>query len=918
MNGTRQIAVLSRRQFLGTFGMAFYIFGKRKYSLKNDALRFCITLNKGTISARSFENRIVNQAISLPTEEFLLEFDGGSTVSSGSMELKPGAIDDHAIDLLFSESSGLEVRVRYSLPPRSCYLRKQISVRQMREPARRLFRANLENWQGVKRNWDSMHADRFPYGSHPVFSDNIWAGVEFVAAFNEYGPDGFTLRSRPGGISIGTEWVDLHSTVIGVAEAGGVRDAFLRYIEDIRLAPARMVACYNSWWTLPKVVKQLDNLALIKELKAAMYEQHGAFFDIITTDMGWSKPQSIWEIDHSILPQGFDDIRGIVESAGGKLGIWMSPSEVYPPVCDYDWAEKNGYFVLRPDLDNPPGQRPISRQPGVSLADPKYRSETKEQLKKLIRENGLGHIKYDGFWAIEHRPHHGLLPHEDSVEPLATYSLELLQASKEANPNLVTEPTYLNSIVNYISPWIIKYSDTVWANAEDCVVGIGPAPDYRESHTNAREHMIFKSLDQVWLPQDTLHYFDIIHVDAHEGFPNHAAMAFGRGRFFVSTYLNPKLMNDEDWRIYAGLLRWARQNSDLLRNTRVIPSRVELGEPYIYAHWLGARGILAVRNPSNESRAFVVDLGKAGAPSELTNAICYTQYPYRRGIATGLTGRSQISLNLAPWELLFLEIVDCSQLKETVAVGARWYRESDGTMSIVSDRGVKAVRLFEPGKKQQIISVASKERDNLSGELRSHSVRQAPESKWLDTKSRTTALFPFKYPAELTPETIQKVKGTEWKNVKWKKVPTVDFEVECSVSVPRQAGSGKVLLLVEFPGREHRPSRCDGWLDDRQVSLEESSSEEHIGYFNWKDDLRPFESEWCWYICSVPSGSHRIKFSGTAGHPNPRLGLWIWADYELIDRMYLASVHCSDSVMPQYRDRLERQGVCLMPPKAMP
>jgi hypothetical protein len=174
------------------------------------------------------------------------------------------------------------------------------------------------------------------------------------------------------------------------------------------------------------------------------------------------------------------------------------------------------------------------------------------------------------------------------VEPLAAYSLELLQASKEANPHLVTEPTYLNSIANYISPWILQYSDTVWANAEDCVVGIGP-PDYRESHTNAREFMVFKSLEQVWLPQDAVHHFDIVHVDEREGFPNHAAMAFGRGRFFLSTYVNPKLMNDEDWRIYAGLLRWARQNADLLRHTVVIASRVELGEPYLYAHWLGAR-----------------------------------------------------------------------------------------------------------------------------------------------------------------------------------------------------------------------------------------------------------------------------------------------------------------------------------------
>ncbi len=567
MGRPRKITSLTRRQFLGALSIGFYISGKKQCSLLNDMLAFRITTGKGVITSRSFENRLAELSIPLPTEEFLLKFDDGKTVSSGSMKMRSGTTDNQLIELLFSDLSDLEVRVRYSLSKLSHYLRKQISVRQKSKPARRLLSANLENWQGVRCGWNSMHADHFPFGSHPVFCDNLWAGVEFVTAFNEYNPDGFTLRSRPGGVTIGPEWVDLHSSVVGVAEVGKVRSSFLSYIEDIRLAPPRMVACYNSWWTLPKVVKQLDNLTLINELKVDMYERHGVFFDIITTDMGWSNPRSIWEIDHSILPQGFNDIRGIVEPTGGKLGMWMSPSETYPPVCDYDWAEKNGYVVLRADRDNPSGQLPVSNKPGLSLADPKYRTETTEQLKKLIRENSLGHIKYDGFWAIEHRSHNNLLPGDDSVEPLAAYSLELLQASKEANPNLVTEPTYLNSIANYISPWILKYSDTVWGNAEDCVVGIGPAPDYRESHTNAREYMIFKSLDQVWLPQNALQYFDIIHVDDSEGFPNHAAMAFGRGRFFISTYLNPKLMTNEDWRIYAGLLSWARKNSDILRNT---------------------------------------------------------------------------------------------------------------------------------------------------------------------------------------------------------------------------------------------------------------------------------------------------------------------------------------------------------------
>ena len=753
-----------------------------------------------------------------------------------------------------------------------------------------------------------MTADRLKYGSHPIFSDSWWAGVEFVAAFNEYDDGGFLLRSRPGGREIGAPWFTLRSTVIGASGRGGVRDAFLAYLEDVRLAPPRLVACYNSWWTLPKVVVQRDNLALIRQLRAAMFEPHGVFFDIVTTDMGWSNPRTVWEIDRSILPAGFDDIRAIVEPAGGKLGLWMSPSEQYPPVCDYEWFQKNGYVTLRPE----PGRT----KPGVSLADPRYRSETKAALRKLIRENGLEHIKYDGFCATEADPHHGLLPGEDSVEPLAEYSLELLKASKEANPALVTEPTYMNSWVNYISPWILMHSDTIFANAGgDCPLGVGPAPDYRESNTNAREYHIFSSSqNEVWAPQNAVQHFDIVHVDSPEGFPNHAAMAFGRGRFFLSTYLNPKLMNAEDWRIYAGLLRWARGNRDILRNTVIVPSRVELGEPYIYAHWLGSRGILAVRNPSNESKEFTIDPRKAGAPKGLADAVCYTQYPYRKGIAMGVRAASPLRLDLAPWELLFLEIVPRSELKETVVMGARWYRDAGGAAYMVPEPGVDRVRVLAAGGNESTLRVTPRERGLPSGKIVSQAIRPLPESEWLAAADRRPAAFSFRYPAEYGSPEIQKIRQEGRKE---KRVPSASFDVECSVAVPRGT-AGKVLLLVEVPGRQYLPSRCTAQLDGKPAALQGSDSDERVGYYMarkdncWKDML-PYETNWAWYICQAKPGDHKLRFSGQVGHPSPRLTVWAWAEQDLRGAKMPLAAACSEPAMPQYREETEQQGVRISP-----
>jgi hypothetical protein len=856
----------------------------RAATLESAALRFEVAADARGRVTRRLTHRLTGESFTLPERDFELEFDGGAVLgatdfSAALTEPAPGRIR-----LEYARPGGPEVRVDYTLPEGKPYVRKQISLRAARQPAPRLLRADLDNWKGIRRPWRSLQADRFPYGSHPIFCESLWAGVEFVAAFNEYGPDGFVLRSRPGGLRLTAEWSPLVSTVVGVAQPGKVREAFLAYIDDIRLAPPRLVACYNSWWTLPLRIGQKELIALARELTEKLLRPHGVFFDIFTIDEGWTDPKSVWEIDRKNLPAGFQPLRTIIEQAGGKLGLWMSPSGVYPRSLDYEWAERNGLFVIWAQ----PGHW---HRTGVSLADPAYRERTKRQLERLIGDWGLGHIKYDGFIARENKPHHELLPGEDSVEPLARHALELLQVSKNANPALVTEPTFLNSYSNYISPWILKYSDTVWANSGgDLPAGIGPAPEYRESHTNAREWFIFSSLDEVWLPQNALQYFDIVHCDPGGGFANHAAMAFGRGRFFVATYINPRFMGDDDWRIYAGLLRWARANQALLRHTVVLRSRVELGEPYAYAHWLGARGVIAVRNPSNETREYMLELGAAGAPPELADAVGYTQYPYRRGLAAGLSARSTLALRLAPWELLFIEIVPRAQLQEPVVIGGRWYRSGTATL-VAPDWNTDRLRRLAPGQADLERRVQVRTRGELRGAIETLRAAELPASAWISRKGE--------------------------------RLPTVAFELECSVRVPPEAARAQALLLVEHPGREHKPSNCQAAMNGAAAEVRQSSSEGHIRMYaarpeGYGKEIIPYESEWSWHIVELRPGNSTLRFAGVAADPKCRLGLWLWADFDATAEQQELSLSCSSPALPPYEERREREGICLRPPAPLP
>jgi hypothetical protein len=842
-------------------------------------MEYRFTVDANVLQSKTLINHLTNEQVALPTREFTLEFDKGATITSSECRLEDARTSANGTAFSFRSPKGAQIRVDYHAPAGKAYVRKRISIADPDGTNLKVFRAELENWEGVRRNWTSSTADRLPYGSHPIHCDTLWTGVEFPAAFNRYDENGLVLASRPGGRRIGKQPLAMRSVVAGVCAPGEARRAFLRYIDDIRHAPPRMTSCYNSWWTTPPAIKRQDVEQLMADLKRGLYDTTGAFFDIVTTDAGWSDRQSIWQIDGKNMPTGFRDVQSALEPLGAKMGLWVSPSEIYGVTIDWDWARKSGYAVVDPFPDQ--------KNHGISLADPRYRSETIEQLKGLISNNDFHQIKYDGFIASEVVPHHDLLPKEDSVEPLAEHVLQLMEASYRARPELLTEPTFWNSWANYISPWVIAHGDSVWANAGgDCPVGIGPAPAYREAHTTSREYFIFSSLDEVWLPQNAVQYFDIIHCDAADGFANHVAMAIGRGRFFLATYINPKFMSAEDWKVYAAFVQWAKANQPLLRHTEVLRSRVEVGESYAYGHWEDTRGVVVVRNPSNENASYRLDLTSCGAPKELVDAVCYSLYPHRQGLRGGLSGHDSLTVPLEPWQTLYLEIMPVKDLKEPVVVGGRWFRSGEKTFVVACPDSAPAV-LLEPGRNKRAVSLPHRTAPVIPGKVTRFERSVLPGPEWL-------------------------AKGD-------KVFPSVSFNLDCDVNVSDTAAT--LLVLVEFPGLEHRPSTCKIVINEEETKTEISSSNGHIGnsqatpgsYWN---AITHYQSHWTWYTAKLTAGSNRVKVNGNAGHPEARVGVWVWLDLDLTRGAVPAQFTAGKAQLPQLQDTIERHGFCLRRPNS--
>ena len=265
-----------------------------KLTLQNSDIDFQFVLRQGRIESRRLTNKQANETVDLPDADFALEFDNHAVVDPSDFKAEIAQKGAESIAIIYcgvsEATAGVQVRVEYFLRRAKCYLRKQISVRQAQGGiTRRLMRADLDSWRGVKRDWKSTTSDSMPYGSHPIACESLWAGLEFPAAFNSCSKEGFVLRCRPGGKTLLSEWLPLHSTVFGIAEPGKVKQAFFRYLADIRLTAPRLVACYNTWYSLPDIYSERECLALVRDLVKSFYERQEVFFDFVTLDMGWSE-----------------------------------------------------------------------------------------------------------------------------------------------------------------------------------------------------------------------------------------------------------------------------------------------------------------------------------------------------------------------------------------------------------------------------------------------------------------------------------------------------------------------------------------------------------------------------------------------------------------------------------------------------
>jgi len=138
-------------------------------------------------------------------------------------------------------------------------------------------------------------------------------------------------------------------------------------------------------------------------------------------------------------------------------------------------------------------------------------------------------------------------------------------------------------------------------------------------------------------------------------------------------------MDQSRWLQLGDILKWARENSDILQQTQpLLPEAWKSDmlpkfsndarmprQPYGYAHWKNSEGLILLRNPWIVSQHYYVSLDEnTGLSGKIKNLSVVSLYPQVRIYAQNIKFNDCLDIALAPYETVVLKISKNNNLKD--------------------------------------------------------------------------------------------------------------------------------------------------------------------------------------------------------------------------------------------------------------
>ncbi len=430
----------------------------------------------------------------------------------------------------------------------------------------------------------------------PLVDGNFFFGFEFplsTSAVKDGRATSILTRAMPleAGKSIS------YTSVIGVASPGQMRRDFLAYIEQERAHSYRTFLHYNSWYDLG-YFSRFDEAGAVNRVNAfgkELVENRGVKVDSFLFDDGWDDPLTLWHFNPG-MPNGFTKIHEAAQQYGFGIGVWLSPWGGYgnPKKQRIAAGEKAGYETVKG---------------GFALSAPRYYQLFESTCLEMIAKYGVNQFKFDGTGNASTVFPGSLFDSDFSA------AIHLIDRLRQQQPDI-----FINLTTGTMpSPFWLRYADSIWRDGEDhSFAGVG---SWRQKWITYRDEQTYRNIVEggPLYPLNSLMLHGIIYAqsaknldtDPNGDFKDEVHDYFGTGTQLQEMYITPGLLTKGNWDDLAESAKWSRANAVVLKDTHWVGGDPGKLDVYGWASWTPTKGIVVLRNPSDKTQQFSLDIGKA-------------------------------------------------------------------------------------------------------------------------------------------------------------------------------------------------------------------------------------------------------------------------------------------------------------------
>ncbi len=743
------------------------------------------------------------------------------------------------LEFLFNgKGNSLEMKLLYQLEEDVFFLRRKIAVR---DPSQKnhFLRWIWPAFGDVFGDLKIIKAGGFGQPVAFLINDGgSFVGLEYPTSENHLlpkSPKQTGIRcGQEIGERIGNAWVESDWLVQALVPQKTVKQWFWLYLDKIRCSPLKPYLLYNSWYDLrapemvedPKrVMNEANVLRTISFFQKRLVEERGIFLNAFVLDDGWDIYRSDWQLNPERFPGGLKPVVQALESMNCDLGIWFGPTGGYSHRDRrVDWMKENDYETVGDQM---------------CLAGEKYYQLFKKRVNDLVSQEQAGYFKWDGIQFSCSEPAHGHLPDIYSRRAVMKAVAELCRSVRSLKPDIflnITSGTWL-------SPWWLKYANQIWMQGADYGYSDVPSISRRDRAMSYRDSVLFEDLvkEKFWFPIANLMTHGIIkgHLNQLGGpwesldkFTDNALLYFARGITMWELYISPDFLTDDQWDILAQTIRWAKDRFPLLCRTEMIGGDPGARQSYGYVHFLGARGIIAARNPFIEPQVLRVELSEdLGLSREADSLVVEQLYPVR-WIHPGLKKfGSELEIPLSGYETILLEIYPLCEATRPLLAGRvhQLKKKDEKSFELISYPGESEARFLNP----DIIKTVSIQEEKLD--------------------PAGIALPPETMTAKVEESTFKILSGEE------------ENLVSLGFILNEPVVEATLTILIE-PGKDFLANGLPktNLFIDSQERIPEQESE---------------EGKWSWQMIEISSGAHRVEFKIFSEGLKPgwkgRLSAWL-------------------------------------------